>query len=289
MFHYLPDPSVTTTQGVLQGNTVPLYLANKQELPRSVNTYWYFTVSVKVNGENSNSKVTHRVSLIFHEGDQVCYPLADHNETTEWTQHNKTFEKVLTTLEYQYLTSGDEITLNVSVTGEKSNKVTAYVLDSVDSYKCFTSGQNINATACGYVKTHTIVETAPFRFSPTVPSYYFVVLVSDNKVTVDYMHQVFFHFYNLTDYDTVDSQSCDIDYNTRECSFTLEGREGCLFAYGKINGTENELAYVPLSIQVEHNIWNFPGLCCLAVGAALLILTFSIVLLKFGCNYIIRH
>ena len=270
---YVPYPTATTVQGVLQGDTVPVYFSSKSDIPNGPNTFWYKSVSTRVN---STDELNTSVSFIFVKGSDACMPLHVKTESFESSNITLSPSDVLALKNASFLPIASTIDLNIDIFESSSAQIELYVVDNQADFKCFIERRQND---CNYAKVYSLEpNTNAIEFHPSFSSYYYFVISIQGEVTVtfSYSYTSNFSYYNISDYSSDDAyQTCIIEpgvSSSNICEFEVANRRGCLIVSSPTPENGAESGFIELDVHVMHEKFTIPSVACLTFGSAFVIL-----------------
>ena len=272
----LPNPTVTTVQGVAYGDTVPLYYANQTEIPDGGSRIWYESLTVGLE----NGDIDRTVSVFLAKGNNIknvqsCAPPAGNvrmksdNATLELNRTHSVLTKPV------YLTKGATLSVNLTIdSAPVSAMLQLYVLNSIDKYDCIRDGE---CPPTGNVRRFNVSSGGQESFNETLSlsGYHFIHFSSDEDLDLTYRYEATTQYYNYTDYSDRTVSSCNITQG-RSCTLKIIGNFAeCAFAYTTSPG---DVDVVPLKVVAHHRRFNFISIVFLALLVASLGLVLACVM-----------
>ena len=284
-----PYPTITTKQGVVPGDTVPLYYASKSDIPGGGSRFWYESLTISLQNADvvppNTSVLVFSVKGISTSGMQACSPLAGNTRTVantvtlELNNTDSIFSKPF------YFTVGATFSLDFSVDiASSGTTLLVYVLDNIGDYSCLRAQTctpdnpksfNVSTGTQGFI-TETF----------SIASYYFIVFSSPETIRLTYSYEATTQFYNYTNYsDNNIIQFCTV---TREnvCTLKIVGNyDECAYAYTAFSDVD----FVPLNVLANHRRLNVISMVFLAFFVASLTLLVICLLSVFVCHFYQRR
>ena len=276
-----PNPTVATVQGVVPGDTVPLYYTRKTELPEGGSGIWYESLTVMCQNCDAKASV-----LVFfgnsNSGKPCLAPSANiHTESKTATSEVNQTHIVLT--EPFYLTIGATLSLNFTVHSSPSNvTLQVTVLDSINEYNCLSD----HSCSVYNPKSYTVSPGTQKSFNQdiSISSYYYIVFSSTKNISFSYTYEITSHYYNYTDYsDRI--QSCTVP-EVKACTLNIVGNNGeCAFAYS----AASDIDLIFMKVVAHHRRFNIISIVFLALFVASLSLLFACLLSVFVLQCLKRY
>ena len=281
----LPNPTVTTIQSVVPGDTVAVYYVSKTEIPQGGDRIWY--ESLTIGFDDSDAVLPGTSVLVFFtkasynsHGSEPCSPREDnvHTISTDGTIELNETNGVALTKPF-YLTVGATLSLNFTISSSPEDAVLRVaILEDIEKYKCLSD----QMCSLDNPKSFNVSTGTQLSLSETVSvsSYYYVVFSSTESIGLTYMYEATSHYYNHTDYSDRILVSCNITQG-KACTLNIVGNYGeCAFVYTAPGDTD----LILLNVVAHHRRFNIISIVFLALFVASLSLlvacVFSVVLLK---------
>ena len=269
-----PNPTVTTHQGIVPGDTVPLYYASKTEIPEGGSKIWYESLTVDIDNRNEIPPET-VVTVSFVRGyyaksTQACSPPAGNVDTKRDSGQFKLNNTHSISTKPFYFTSEATFSLNFTVTSADS-MLSVYIVDDFNDYECLKDSEDINSCSVYYQKDFNISSGVQESLSETfsISSYYFVVFASEDAQSpeIEYDYEATSHFYNYTDYTGGMLSTCNVTQD-KGCTLGIGNFDECALAYTAVSGVD----FIPLKVIAHHRRFNIVSIVFLALFVASLTL-----------------
>ena len=289
------NPTRSSVQYVRQNNTVLLHFNNMNALGHSFDPsdlQWYDSVVVESVFKDTIVKV---VSV---KGN-VCAP-PDNNTIRESFKLSSDIhidaERPLVVDSGRYLTQTSQLSINISVQSSNETKfndettaLSFIILDKMKDYDCFTSDTATNALDCNFLAkfpAHYGNGTS-INFNFTESRYYFLLLLSNTAVRVQYSYELVYQFYNYTDYSVTSACTIDEDNDWKPCSTPLYQDTICVFAYSP-PPEDVEPQFSDLGVTFNHKMSNWATLASAIVLIGVILAGVSIWIMILSIKFLHR-